>query len=180
MLPARKPRWIFTRCQWVPGTSADRKPIPIIQTSANELGAYLSPDDHWIAYLSDESGKQELYVQAFSPGTKPGAVSVSGKWMVSKGSLGMARWRTDGKELVFIGADGGVMSVDVTADPVFHASPPKLLFPLPRGLLALSTTPGALSDATRDLQRFLISVPAQSNVRQEFTVVLNWQAALKH
>jgi len=160
--------------------SEDRKPIPIVQTPANELGGYLSPDDRWIAYLSDESGRQELYVQAFSPGTKPGATPVSGKWMVSNGSLGMARWRADGKELVFIGADGSMMSADVAADPVFRASPPKLLFPLPRGLLALSTTPGALSDATRDLQRFLISVPAQSNVRQELTVVLNWQAALKH
>jgi len=163
-----------------PGSPEDRKPIPIVQTPANELGGYLSPDDRWIAYLSDESGKQELYVQAFSPGTKPGATPVSGKWMVSKGSLGMARWRADGKELVFIGADGGVMSADVEADPVFRASPPKLLFTLPRSLLALSTTPGALSDATRDLQRFLISVPAQSNSRQEFTMVLNWQATLKH
>jgi hypothetical protein len=163
-----------------PGSSEDRKPIPVVQTPANELGGYLSPDDRWIAYLSDESSRQELYVQAFSPGTKPGAAPVSGKWMVSKGSLGMARWRTDGKELVFIGADGGMMSVDVMADPVFRASPPKLLFPLPRGLLALSTTPGAISDATRDLQRFLISVPAQSGSRPEFNVVLNWQAALRY
>lgn len=100
--------------------------------------------------------------------------------MVSKGSLGMARWRNDGKELVFIGADGGMMSVDVTADPVFHASQPKALFQIPRGVLALSgTTPGAIMDTTRDLQRFLITVPAQSGTRQEFTVVLNWQAALK-
>ena len=164
-----------------PGTNADRQPIPVIQTPAVEFGAYLSPDDRWIAYLSDESGKQELYVQAFGLGAKPGAPPPSGKWMVSKnGSAGMARWRNDGKELVFIGADGGVMSVDVTADPVFHASQPKLLFQLPHSVLAMTTTPGAMSDATRDLQRFLITVPAQSNVRPEFTVVLNWRAALKH
>ena len=99
--------------------------------------------------------------------------------MVSNGSLGMARWRADGKELVFIGADGGMMSVDVTTDPVFHASAPKLLFKLPRSVLALTPTPGALMDATRDLQRFLVTVPAASSARQEFTVVLNWQAALK-
>ena len=163
-----------------PKSSEERKPIPIVHTPANELGGYLSPDDRWIAYLSDESGKQELYVQAFSAGAKPGATPISGKWMVSKGSLGMARWRADGKELVFIGADGGVMSADVVADPVFRASPPKLLFRLPSSLLALSTTPGALADATRDLQRFLISEPTESNSRQELTVVLNWQAALKH
>ena len=136
-----------------PGTSGERQPIPVIQTPASEFGGYLSPDGRWIAYLSDESGKQELYVQAFSPGAKPGSSSlVSDKWMVSKGSLGMARWRADGKELVFIGADGGMMSVDVITDPVFHASAPKLLFQLPRSVLALTPTPGALMDATRDLQ----------------------------
>jgi Tol biopolymer transport system component len=161
------------------GTSAERKPIPLIQTPAVELGAYLSPDDRWVAYLSDESGKQELYVQAFSPGAKSGAVS--GKWMVSKnGSSGLARWRNDGKELVYLGTDGSVMSVDVTADTAFHASPPKLLFQFPRTVLAMTNTPGAISDATRDLQRFLITVPAQANIRSEFTMVLNWQAALKH
>ncbi len=160
------------------GASADRQAIPLIQTPAVELGAYLSPDDRWIAYLSDESGKQELYVQAFGLGAKGG--TASGKWMVSKnGSAGMARWKNDGKELVYINPEGAVMSVDVTEDAAFHSSPPKVLFPLPRSVLAISTTPGAISDATRDLQRFLVTVPAQANVRQEFTMVLNWQAALK-
>jgi len=162
-----------------PGTSADRQPIAVIQTPASELGAYLSPDDRWIAYLSDESGRQELYVQAFGPGAKPGAAPASGKWMVSKnGSAGMARWRNDGKELVYLSSDGAVMSVDVTADSAFHASLPKMLFQFPRSVLAMTNTPGAISDATRDLQRFLITVPAQVNVRPEFTMVLNWQAAL--
>ncbi len=163
-----------------PGTSADRQPIPVIQTPATEFGAYLSPDDRWIAYLSDESGKQELYVQAFGPGTKPGAAPASGKWMVSKnGSAGLARWRNDGKELVYLNTDGAVMSVDVTADTAFHASLPKLLFQFPRSVLSMTNTPGAISDATRDLQRFLITVPAQVNVRPEFTMVLNWQTSLK-
>jgi hypothetical protein len=101
--------------------------------------------------------------------------------MVSKGSVGMARWRSDGKELVFISSDGAIMSVDVTADPVFHASAPRQLFQFPANVLALGgTTPGARMDATRDLQRFLVTEPAQSSARQELTVVLNWQAALKH
>jgi eukaryotic-like serine/threonine-protein kinase len=161
------------------GTSAERKPIPLIQTPAVELGAYVSPDDRWVAYLSDETGKQELYVQAFGPGARPGVASASGKWMVSKnGSAGMARWKNDGKELIYLSIDGSVMSVDVTADSAFHASLPKLLFQFPRSVLAMTNTPGAISDATRDLQRFLITVPAQVNVRPEFTVVLNWQASL--
>jgi Tol biopolymer transport system component/predicted Ser/Thr protein kinase len=168
-----------------PGTSADRQPIPVIQTPAGELGGYVSPDGRWIAYMSDESGREEVYVQAFNPsfngGSKSGSAPVSGKWMVSKGSVGMARWRSDGKELVFISTGGAIMSVDVTADSVFHASPPKPLFQFSSNALALGgTTPGARMDATRDLQRFLVSVPALNNSRQEITVVLNWQAALKH
>jgi Tol biopolymer transport system component/predicted Ser/Thr protein kinase len=163
-----------------PGTSTDRQPIPVIQTPAAELGGYVSPDGKWIAYISDESGKQEIYVQAFNPGAKSGSSSVSGKWMVSRGTLGMARWRSDGKELVFISADGAIMSVDVTPGAVFQASQPKQLFQLPTNVLALGgATPGARMDATRDLQRFLVTVPAQNNSRQEFTMVLNWQAALK-
>jgi hypothetical protein len=131
--------------------------------------------------MSDESGKSELYVQAFSLGAKPGSPPVTGKWMVSKGSAGMARWRNDGKELVFLNNEGAVVSVDVTADAAFHASAPKLLFELPRSVLVLGgTTPGARMDVTRDLQRFLVTVPTRSSARQEFTVVLNWQAALKH
>jgi Tol biopolymer transport system component/predicted Ser/Thr protein kinase len=167
-----------------PGSSADRQAIPVIQTPAGELGGYVSPDGKWIAYISDESGRQEIYVQAFNPnlnqGSKSGSSPVSGKWMVSKGSLGMARWRSDGKELVFIGADGAMMSVDVTSGVAFQASQPKQLFQLPSNVLAIGgSTPGARMDATRDLQRFLVTIPAQNNSRQEFTVVLNWQSALK-
>ena len=164
-----------------PNTSADRQPIPVIQTPAGELGGYVSPDSSWIAYISDESGREEIYVQAFNPGVKAGSSAVSGKWMVSKGSLGMARWRSDGKELAFISADGAIMSLEVTPGVAFQASQPKQLFQLPSNVLALGgTTPGARMDATRDLQRFLVTVPAQNNSRQEFTMVLNWQAALKH
>jgi eukaryotic-like serine/threonine-protein kinase len=163
-----------------PGTAADRQPIPVIQTPAGELGGYVSPDGKWIAYISDESGRQEIYVQAFNPGSKSGSSPVSGKWMVSKGTLGMARWRSDGKELVFISAEGAIMSVDVTATTAFQASQPKQLFQLPSSVLALGgATPGARMDATRDLQRFLVTVPAQNNSRQEFTMVLNWQTAFR-
>ncbi len=164
-----------------PGSPADRQAIPVIQTPAAELGGYVSPDGRWIAYISDESGKQEIYVQAFNPGGKAGSSAVSGKWMVSRGTLGMARWRSDGKELVFISADGAIMSVDVTPSAAFQSSPPKQLFQLPATVLALGgASPGARMDATHDLQKFLITIPAQNNSRQEFTLVLNWQAALKH
>jgi hypothetical protein len=147
---ARKPRPMFVPMAPSPPNAANS----LIQTPAVELGAYLSPDDRWIAYLSDETGKQELYVQAFGPGAKPGVASSSGKWMVSKnGSAGMARWRNDGKELIYLSTDGSVMSVDVTADSAFHASLPKVLFQMPRSVLAMTNTPERFPCNLR-LQRF--------------------------
>ena len=160
-------------------TTSDRKPLPVIQTGASEVGGYLSPDSRWIAYLSDESGRQELYVQPFNPASGPGATQVSGKWMVSRGSQGMARWRADGKELLFMGSDGGMMSVDVTANPVFQASQAKLLFQPPRLFVGQPGYPGARADVSTDLQKFLLRMPAKQMAQQEVNVVLNWQSGLK-
>ena len=160
-------------------TTSDRKPFAVIQTGASEVGGYLSPDGRWIAYLSDESGRQELYVQPFNPASQPGAIPVSGKWMVSRGSQGMARWRADGKELLFMASDGGIRSVDVTANPVFQASPPKLLFQPPRTFIGQPGYPGARADVSTDLQKFLLRMPAKQIAQQEVNVVLNWQGGLK-
>ena len=158
-----------------PGTEAStRKPVPVIQGPGTQFGAYVSPDTRWIAYISDETGRQEMYVQAFNPGGGASSGSpVGGKWMVSRGTQGFARWRADGKELLFINATGALMAVDVTLSPVFKAGTPRMLFQLPEPLLALSPNPGAVADATRDHKRFLLSMP--TGTRQELSVVVNWQ-----
>jgi Tol biopolymer transport system component/predicted Ser/Thr protein kinase len=161
------------------GTAASRVPIPLVQTKAREFGPDLSPDSRWLVYISDESGRQELYVQPFAPGARrQGAAPVAGKWMVSgDGTLGLARWRGDGKEMFFVSADGELMSIDVTATPVFKASPPRRLFQLLRPFLGQTQTPGALADITRDGQRLLLAMPSQESTRPELSVILNWQAA---
>ena len=86
----------------------------------------------------------------------------------------MARWRSDSRELIFLGADGSVVSVDVTGTPVFKASAPQPLFQLPRSFTAQLGTPGALADATRDLQRLIVAVPSEAGRRQSLSVVINW------
>ena len=60
--------------------SGKRTPIPVIQSPARERGAYVSPDNRWIAYMSSETGRDEIYVQPFSVGGS----KASGKWMVSQ------------------------------------------------------------------------------------------------
>ena len=156
----------------LPVTGPDRKPIPIAATQANEFGAAVSPNRRWIAYLSNETKRQEVYVQPFSPGS-PATAGI--KWLVSNnGTSGLIRWRGDSSELVFLNADGALESVRVTSAPVFKASPPQAIFQMPRPFLVQAGTPGALADATRDLTRFLVAMPSESSRRQELSVVLNW------
>ena len=156
-----------------PGTGAGRKPIPLIQSPENKFGASLSPDGRWLAYLSNESGSPDLYVQGVSLSSPNG-----GKWMVSKGVRGLVRWRADGKELLYLGPDGGLMAAALTAGSVFQPSPPQMLFKLPPEFLRLPSFPGVLAGVSPDNQKILLSIPAQESARQALSVVLNWQAAL--
>jgi eukaryotic-like serine/threonine-protein kinase len=157
------------------GTAATRKPIPLVQTPAREFGPDLSPDSRWLVYISDESGRQELYVQPFAPSVARGGAPASGKWMVSNnGTLGLARWRGDGKELLFTAGDGTLMSVDVTATSAFQASAPRRLFQLPRPFLVQTGSPGTLADITQDGQRVLLAMPSEESTRPALSVVLNW------
>src|SRR5262249_14674825 len=97
-----------------------------------------------------------LYVRPFNPNAAPGAASSAGPWKISEqGAQGMAFWRRDGKELTFLGADRGIMSVSLTTSPDFEFGKPKLLFRLPE------TTPVAPGTATvnGDVTRFVIATP---------------------
>ena len=100
--------------------------------------------------------------------------------MVSKGgSLGGPRWRKDGRELIYIGADGYVMAVPVTTEPNFTSGTPERLFQLPEDFLALSPVPGQFFDATSDNERIIALIPAIRTPLDELTVVLNWPAAMQ-
>jgi hypothetical protein len=97
--------------------------------------------------------------------------------MVSEGALNLVRWRADGKELLYLGADGGLMAVALTGGSVFQPSPPQMLFKLPPEFLR-SSNPGGLADVSRDNQKILLSIPTEESARQALAVVLNWQAGL--
>ena len=160
----------------LPVTGPERKPIPIATTMASEFGAAVSPNRRWIAYVSNETQRQEVYVQPFSPGSQTSGV----KWLVSNnGTSGLVRWRADSGELVFLSPEGDLMSVTVTSTPVFKASAPKALFQMPQLFLVQAGTPGALADTSRDLQRLIVAVPSESSRRQELSVVLNWANELR-
>ena len=151
--------------------NGDHKPIPLLRTEFNESSGQFSPDGHWIAYTSDESGGDEIYVREFSSSSAQGSWDSEGKWLISKGGGTGPRWRGDGKELFYVASDGKLMSVDIRAKPVFEAGAPRPLFQLPVGFIGV--------EVAADGRRFLVAVPVAQSASVPFTVVLNWQKILK-
>ena len=162
---------------WVLPLESDKHPVPFLRTEFWESDAHFSPDGHWVAYVSDESGQPEVYVRSFATNSGGTAVEVGGKWLISNGSGVQPRWRGDGRELFYRSPrDGKVMAVEVAAGPTFRpgmARPLGTVQRLPRAW----PDPGSLWDSTADGRRF---ITASVLGRQEsFTVVLNWQTGLK-
>jgi Tol biopolymer transport system component len=151
------------------GKAADRKASPFLRTEFNEGQGRFSPDGRWIGYTSDESGKNEIFVRPFN--SSSARSPQEGKWMVSRGGGTEPRWRRDGKELFYLSPDGNVMALEVSTNAVFQPGVPKVLFRAPPG--------ATIWDAAPDGQRFLFPVLVNDSARAPFTLVLNWQAALK-
>jgi eukaryotic-like serine/threonine-protein kinase len=163
---------------WVLPLEGDKKPFPIARTEFNEHDGQFSPDGHFIAYVSDESGRDEIYVREFSPDSAAASDS-GGKWLISTGGGRQPRWSEDGKQLYYMTFDWKLRSVDIATKPEFRAGLPRDLFQgPPPGALSIEGESWAL---TPDGKRFLFIAPAQqgSQAQVPFTVVLNWQVALR-
>jgi len=151
---------------WVVPLAGDRKPIPFLQTEFSERSARFSPDAKWIAYVSDESSRTEVYVQAFQPGS-----GVVGKWQISSVGGSEPVWRRDGQELFYMAPDGSIMSVEIKAGAGFQAGVPRPLFQ------ARPPDQGAgvqRFDVTADGRRFLVLTYAEEAAASPITVVTNW------
>jgi eukaryotic-like serine/threonine-protein kinase len=150
--------------------ASGQKSEPFFETPANERQGQFSPDTHWIAYTSDESGTQEVYVRRF-----PGA---DGKSRVSTHGGAQPRWRRDGKELFYLAPDGNLMVADVVErESSFRTAAPRALFNT--GVTASFVDRRNQYVVTRDGQRFLVNISAEDENSAPITVVLNWRATLK-
>ena len=160
---------------WVLPLEGDKKPFPFLQTEFNNHEGQFSPDGHWVAYVSNESGRDEIYVRTFSPDSTAAASSTGGKWLISTAGGNGPHWRGDGKELYYVAADAKLMAVEIATNPVFRAGAPKVLFQAPQmgGIFAASQW-----DLTSDGKRFLFLSPAEQSPAP-FTAVLNWPSLLK-
>jgi len=141
--------------------------------SAFDFGAQdlkVSPDRRWMAYTSDESNVDEVYVRPYEAAPH-GALPIS----VRGGSA--PRWRGDGKELFYLAADQTIMAVSVSAGRGFERSSPRPLFRI-RSTDARGRPIDGF-DVSRDGLRFLVNQPS-SDITKSITVVLNWPNLLRH
>ena len=154
---------------WMLGLPGDRKPRPFLQTPANEAGPIFSPDGHWLAYVSDESGRQEIYVRPF-PG--PG-----GKIPISTDGGTQPVWARNGRELFYRNGDK-MMLAAVETRPVFTAAKPRLLFEAHYETGFSPFEPDY--DVSPDGQRFLmVKASEQESAPTQLNVVLNWSDELR-
>ncbi|MEO5897782.1 MAG: protein kinase, partial [Vicinamibacterales bacterium] len=151
---------------WAMPLSGNRKPIPIVKTTFNELWATLSPDGKYIAYQSNQSGQNEIYVQEFP--------EARNRVQISTGVGVEAYWRGDGREL-FYRSGTRLMAVPVQTGATFTAGTPAPLF---QTRFATITSRGRYRPAP-DGQRFLVVGPLARETEQPASVLLNWTSALK-
>jgi hypothetical protein len=149
---------------WMLPLTGRAAPIPLLRTESNERCGALSADGHWIAYASDESGRSEIYVRGFSD-----EGLTNRKWQVSYFGGTSPKWRRNGRELYFIGADRTVNAVTVSLGPAFRSETPLKLF------ASGMANPDATFDVTADGQRFILpSAVSVESYAEPPSVVLNW------
>jgi Tol biopolymer transport system component len=142
------------------------EPVAIVNTPANEHSPMFSPNGRWLAYVSDTTGQEEVYVRDREGSGPP--------WQVSQGGGSEPLWSPDGRELFYRSGDR-VMTVAVTTEPSFSPSRPELLF---EGAYMRNPDAGGLNYAvTSDGKRFLFVVRQEP---LEIRVVVNWVAELSH
>jgi eukaryotic-like serine/threonine-protein kinase len=161
--------WVLRMGDSSPSSGKVPKAQPFIRTPFDEAVPRFSPDGHWLAYISNESGRYEVYVQSY-PG--PG-----GKWQISTEGGTEPVWNPNGRELFYRSGDG-MMAVEITTHPGFAVGKPRMLF---EGHYEPAPVPIANYDVSPDGQRFLMLKPVEEveAPATQINVVLNWFEELK-
>jgi eukaryotic-like serine/threonine-protein kinase len=148
---------------WLLPMIGDRQPKPYLETQFDTMLAKVSPDGRWLAYRSNESGRNEIYVQSFP---EPGR-----KFMVSNRGGTLPRWQRNGQELYYVAADDKLMAVRVQTGANFAPGAPEALFDL--GSCGLSNI-RYVYDVSDDGQKFLVIRPLEDSSSRPLTVAHNW------
>ena len=155
-------------------STADKKVEPFWQTNFIEAQPRVSPNSRWVAYVSNETGQFEVYVQTFP--------IAGNKLLVSIGGGSQPQWRADGRELYYYAPNRKLMAVEVNGDgPAFTVGIARPLFDI-RALGATidQSFPGiGYYTPTRNGSRFVVPSLPEIPERQQINVILNWTADLK-
>jgi Tol biopolymer transport system component len=140
--------------------------FPIANGSSDQTSGSFSPDNRWVAFESNESGRPEVYVQAFPEAGE--------KWQVSLDGGGDPQWRADGQEIFYVGLDGTLMAAPVSS-PVDGGKQiePRKPVPLFHTRIVIGRGRSHQYAVTRNGQRFLLIVPVET-APPPITVLLNW------
>jgi hypothetical protein len=158
---------------WVAPLTDDRKPRQLLQTRFNEGDGEFSPDGRWVAYRSDESGRDEVYVMPFQ--------MAGGKWQISTTGGSHARWRSDGKEVFYL-TGTTMMAAEVNGEgAAFQVGAVQRLFEVRRRTANyLGFGNHGVYDVAPDGKRFLVNVVGDEQaVPPPITVITNWTATLR-
>jgi eukaryotic-like serine/threonine-protein kinase len=178
--------WIFT-CDWSRNfilysasheQAIENSDLWLLPNNSSTPALYLqrammgrvSPDGKWIAYISSESGSDEIYVRPVQHS--------QGKWKISDGGGSQILWRSDGKELFYLTPSKKLTAVPVTAGATFTPGKPAVLFELHD--VVPDTGFRYLYAVSRDGKHFLTANRQSESAPMPITVVLNWTEALPH
>jgi serine/threonine protein kinase len=147
---------------WILPTFGDKKPYRLIESIGTVGEAVFSPDGKWLAYHSNETGHQEVYVVPFPEANR--------KIPVSSGGGSTPRWAPNGKELYYLGNDGTLISASIQIDKSeLQVSNTQPLFKTSRMLF----------DISPDGKRFLVYKEAEDQPTSAITLITNWSKALQ-
>ena len=153
---------------WALPFSGDRKPYTFMESRFNSQMGKFSPDGHWVAYVSNDSGTDEVYAAPF-PG--PGS-----RIQISSGGGSQPRWRRDGQELFYLSPEQKMMAAQIIAGGGdFRVGSVHTLFTVS----PLGGVPGYLYDVTADGQKFIIAQDFEHTSTVPLTIVTNWSAELR-
>ena len=160
-------------------TPGEGEPQPVVATDAREHSPVISPDGEWIAYVSDESGLNEVWVAQFPEGI--------GRRRISNGGGTEPLWSRDGRELFFGGLiEDGTFSLKVVTISVadgLEIGPAQVLFPVPNRpeneTFRIGGNSGPTYDISPDGSRFLMIKESTGPPQTEIIVIQNWFEELK-
>ncbi len=178
---------------WARPMMGDQPPWIVLKTPFEERNGRFSPDGRWVAYMSNESGRMEIYVRPFVPpassgtaseavsGASSGAVAgaaapaPSGQWQVSTAGGIYPSWRADGQALYYLGPDGAMMAAPITTrGTALEPGTPVALFPT----RIFGNLQGRQYDVTRD-GRFLINTVLDDAAATPITLIQHWTPPTK-